>query len=105
VRLAAFAITVDQVIAAVERSNENISAGFYVEGGQEFLIHGRAGCASRRTSATRSWWPMRGGEPVLVRDVAEVRIGAGPTRGTGGVQRRPAVVIGIQKQPAPTPWR
>ncbi len=39
-RLAAYGIAVDEVIEALARSNENISAGFYAEGGQEFLIHG-----------------------------------------------------------------
>jgi Cu/Ag efflux pump CusA len=41
----------------------------------------------------------RGGRPVLVRDVADVRIGPAPKRGTASHNGEPAVVLGIQKQP------
>lgn len=97
-RLASFNVTLDALMQAVAGSNENTSAGFYVENGQEFLIHGRgrvrdAGDIGEIVVATR------GGRPVLVRDVADVRMGAAPTRGTASFNGEPAVVIGIQKQP------
>jgi multidrug efflux pump subunit AcrB len=41
----------------------------------------------------------RDGQPVLVRHVAEVAIGPAPTRGVGSHNGKPAVVLGIQKQP------
>jgi Cu/Ag efflux pump CusA len=41
---------------------------------------------------------MRGGEPVLVKHIAEVRIGPALKLGAGAANGRPAVVIGIQKQ-------
>jgi Cu/Ag efflux pump CusA len=37
--------------------------------------------------------------PVLVRDVAEVRIGEALRRGEGSHNAQPAVILGIQKQP------
>ena len=39
-RMAAAGVSLSQVIAAVKGTNQNTSAGFYVEGGQEYLIHG-----------------------------------------------------------------
>lgn len=39
-RLAAYNIAIDEVLTALRESNENASAGFYAEGGQEYLIHG-----------------------------------------------------------------
>jgi CzcA family heavy metal efflux pump len=41
----------------------------------------------------------RGASPVLVRDVAEVRVGEALRRGEGSHNGKPAIVIGIQKQP------
>ncbi len=38
--MAAAGVSLSQVIAAVKGTNQNTSAGFYVEGGQEYLIHG-----------------------------------------------------------------
>jgi Cu/Ag efflux pump CusA len=39
-RLAAYGVTVDEVLAALKDGNQNAPAGFYVEGGQEYLIQG-----------------------------------------------------------------
>jgi CzcA family heavy metal efflux pump len=97
-RLAAYGIAVDEVIKALSRSNENISAGFYAEGGQEFLIHG-LGRVQSPADIAETLVAMRGDEPVLVKHIAEVRIGPALKRGAGAANGRPAVVIGIQKQP------
>ena len=42
---------------------------------------------------------MRGGRSVLVRDVADVREGAAFKRGEGSRNGKPAVIVGVQKQP------
>jgi CzcA family heavy metal efflux pump len=97
-RLAAYGVAVDEVIEALARSNENISAGFYSEGGQEFLIHG-LGRVQSPADIGDTLVAMRGGEPVLVKHIAEVRIGPALNRGAGAANGRPGVVIGIQKQP------
>ncbi|MBS3895841.1 efflux RND transporter permease subunit [Silanimonas sp.] len=97
-RLAAFGVSLEALVAAVEASNENTSAGFYLENGQEFLIHGR-GRVQHLDDIARIFVVQRGERPVLVGDVAEVRIGAAASRGTASFNGEPAVVIGIQKQP------
>lgn len=97
-RLAAYGITVDQVAEALRSANQNTSAGFMVEGGQEYLIQGLGRIATLAdigdTVVTR-----QAGQPVLVRHVAEVAIGPAPTRGVGSHNGKPAVILGIQKQP------
>lgn len=97
-RLAAYSLTVDQVAEALRAANQNTSAGFMVEGGQEYLIQGLGRIATLAdigdTVVTR-----QAGQPVLVRHVAEVAIGPAPTRGIGSHNGRPAVILGIQKQP------
>jgi len=96
--LAARGVTVDEVLQALRESNENASAGFYREGGQEYLIRG-LGLAQDIADIADTLVAVRGAEPILVRHVADVGIGPAPKRGTASANGSPAVVIGIQKQP------
>ena len=105
-RLAAYGLTVDQVAEALRAANQNTSAGFMVEGGQEYLIQGLGRIATladigETVIVRRSGEPGQSSpsQPVLVRHVAEIAIGPAPTRGVGSHNGRPAVVLGIQKQP------
>jgi CzcA family heavy metal efflux pump len=97
-RLAAYGITLGELRNAVAAANRNSSAGFMTENGQEFLIQG-LGRARTIADIGRAMIVRRDGMPVLVRDVAEVRTGAAPRRGTGAYKGQSAVVLGIQKQP------
>jgi CzcA family heavy metal efflux pump len=97
-RLAALDVSVNALLEAVAASNQNSSAGFYVENGQEFLIHGR-GRVRELADIEAIFVAERGGRPVQVRDLAEVVLGPAPKRGTAAHNGETAVVIGIQKQP------
>jgi CzcA family heavy metal efflux pump len=97
-RLAAFGLGVDEVVRALGESNENTSAGFYNEGGQEYLIHG-VGRITSPDDIASTVIVERGGQPILVRDVATVQIGSALKRGEGSHNAKPAVILGIQKQP------
>jgi CzcA family heavy metal efflux pump len=97
-RLAAYGLTVDEVAQALIDANQNTSAGFMVEGGQEYLIQG-LGRIEVLDDIADTVVARRNGQPILVRHVAEVDIGPAPTRGVGSHNGKPAVVLGIQKQP------
>jgi CzcA family heavy metal efflux pump len=97
-RLSSYGIAVDEVVQALKSTNENTSAGFYLEGGQQYLIHG-VGRVRRVEDIGETFVAMRGREPVLVRQLGEVRIGPALKLGEGSHDARPAVVLGIQKQP------
>lgn len=97
-RLAAYALTVDEVSRALSDSNQNAAAGFYVESAQEYLIQGQGRIAGLDDIAD-TVVALRGGQPVLVRHIAEVGIGVAPKRGVGSLNGKPAVILGIQKQP------
>lgn len=97
-RLAAYRIGVDQVVEALRETSENTSAGFYVEGGQQHLIHGH-GRVRRTEDIGETVVAVREGEPFLVRHLADVTIGAALKLGEGSHNAHPAVVLGIQKQP------
>ncbi len=97
-RLAAYGIPLDQVVEALKGTNENSSAGFYVEGGQEYLIQG-LGRVHNAEDIGNTVLAVKNNVPILVSHVAEVIIGAAPKRGTGSHNGKPAVILGIQKQP------
>lgn len=97
-RLAAYELTVSEVVTALEQTNANVSAGFLEEGGQEYLVHG-VGRVRTAEDVGETLVALRGAEPVLVRHLGEVRVGAALRRGEGSYGGRSAVVIGVQKQP------
>jgi len=97
-RLAAYEVTLEDVLVAVRESSRNAAAGFIAENDQEFLIQG-LGRVRNTTDIEEAVVARRDGVPVLVRDLATVAIGPAPRRGTGAYNGDPAVVLGIQKQP------
>jgi CzcA family heavy metal efflux pump len=97
-RLAAYRITLDELLQAVRGTNQNAAAGFVTENDQEFLIRG-FGRIHDVEAIGATFIAQRGGVPVFVRDVASVEIGAANRRGTGAYKGIPAVILGIQKQP------
>ena len=97
-RLAAHRVTLGEVDEALATANRDATAGFQVTGGQEYLVRGLGRLANTDAIAAV---PVKntGTTPVLIRDVGTVREGAAIKRGEGSHNARPAVIIGIQKQP------
>lgn len=97
-RLASYKVTVDEVLRSLRDTNQNAPAGFYKEGGQEYLIQG-VGRIQTLADIGETVVVMRSGQPVLVRNLGEVAIGAGIKRGTAAHNGKPAIILAIQKQP------
>jgi len=97
-RLAAYGLTLTEVLNSVRDSNRNASAGFYTASGQEYLIQG-IGRIQHLDDINNSVVAQRDGQPVLVKHVADIKIGAARKRGTGSHNGKPAVILGILKQP------
>ena len=93
-----YAVSLDELERALRQGSQNASAGFRVSGGQEYLIQG-VGRAATEQAIGQIAITSRAGRPIFVRDVAEVRIGPALKRGEGSHNARPAVILGIQKQP------
>jgi CzcA family heavy metal efflux pump len=98
-RLLAYRLTAEEVAEAVKKSGESSSAGFLVHQGQEYLIHG-IGRLQAVSDLESALVVRRDGQPVKVKDLAEVKIGPALKRGEGSHNGRPAVILSIQKQPA-----
>jgi Cu/Ag efflux pump CusA len=94
-----YGVSLAEIEAALAASSQNTSAGFRVAGGQEYLIQG-LGRVQNVDDLAQSVVAVRGDRPVLIRDVANVRIGEALKRGEGSHNGKPAVILGVQKQPA-----
>ncbi|MBR9975668.1 MAG: efflux RND transporter permease subunit, partial [Bacteroidetes bacterium] len=97
-RLAAYDLTLEDVLRAVEHVNATSSGGVYNDRGTEYLIRGM-GRVFDIEDIRRSVVTTRNGVPVLLDAVAEVDIGAAPRIGTASTDGESAVILTIQKQP------
>jgi CzcA family heavy metal efflux pump len=93
-----YAVSIEDVQRALTQGSQNASAGFRVAGGQEYLIQG-IGRMATVDSIGQIAITSRSSRPIFIRDVAEVRIGPALKRGEGSHNAKPAVVLGVQKQP------
>ncbi len=91
-------VSLTELLEAARGASENASAGIYVEGPQEYVLQaiGRVRTADEIGDSVVA---MRGSRSVLIRDVADVREGAALKRGEGSRSGKPAVIVGVQKQP------
>ncbi len=103
VRMAELGISHDQLEAALKGFSANTSGGFLELNGREYLIR-NLGRSSRlddlRNLAVSYKGSAQAGQPVLLRQIAEVSFAAALKRGDAGFEGQPAVILGIQKQPA-----
>jgi CzcA family heavy metal efflux pump len=97
-RLRANQISLTELLAAVRGASENTSAGVYTEGPQEYVLQA-VGRVRSPEEIGESVVALRGGRSVLIRDVADVREGGAFKRGEGSRSGKPAVIVGVQKQP------
>lgn len=96
--LRALGVSYDQVEKALAQFGTNTGGGFTDQHAREYLI--------RNIGRTLSLDDMRrlvvanvGGNPVFLRQVAEVDHGARTKRGDAGYMGKPAVIVSVEKQP------
>ena len=73
-RLAAYGVTMDEVIAALEKNNANVGAGYVERYGEQYLVR-TPGQAAGIADLERIVVANRGGAPIRVADVADVVMG------------------------------
>ena len=91
-------VTFSELLSAVRAASQNTSAGVYTEGAQEYVLEA-VGRARTPEEIGETVVALRGDRSVLVRNVADVREGAAFKRGEGSRSGKPAVIVGVQKQP------
>ncbi len=97
-KLHAYGLAANQAMEALAASNQNVSAGFLIDGGSEYLTTG-IGRVRSLEDIGDTVVVAPDGVPVRIADLGTVRIGEAPRRGAGSANARPAVILGIQKQP------
>ena len=97
-RMAGLGVTHDQLEAALKGSSSNTSGGFLELNGREYLIR-HLGRTSLLDDLKNLALGVKSGQPILLRQIAEVTFAAALKRGDAGFEGKPAVILGIQKQP------
>lgn len=98
-KLKAFNVTLQEVTEAAEKANVNAPGGFLTNPDQELLVRG-IGRIQSLADLKQSAVTARKGTPVLLDQVADVKIGAQLKRGDAQLNGQKAVVLVVTKQPA-----
>src|SRR5437867_9861337 len=91
-------VSLTELLGAVRGASQNTSAGIYTEGPQEYVLQA-IGRVRNPDEIGDSVVALRGARSVLIKDVADVREGGALKRGEGSRSGKPAVIVGVQKQP------
>lgn len=97
-RMALAGVTLADLEAALKGFSANTAGGFLEARGREYLIR-HLGRTSRLDDLKNLALTARNGQPIVLRQVADVGFVAAPKRGDAGFDGKPAVILGIQKQP------
>lgn len=97
-RLVQFNVTIEQVAAALEKSNVNSTGGFVDAQSQEYLVR-NLGRFYSIDELKQTVVAYRNDTPIQLGDVASVKFGARIKRGDAGTNALPAVIMSVQKQP------
>jgi HME family heavy-metal exporter len=97
-RMAELEITLKQLEAAIRGFASNASGGLLELTGREYLIR-NLGRTSSLEDLKNLAITARGGQPILLRQIAAVTFAPAIRRGDAGFEGKPAVILGIQKQP------
>ncbi|MGH8114529.1 MAG: efflux RND transporter permease subunit, partial [Rhodanobacteraceae bacterium] len=94
VKTAALGLSISQVEASLAANNSNAGGGFYQQGGQFFYVRG-LGRIKTLKDIGNIVLAVHNGTPVLVKDVAEVKIGTAPRLGEFGYMSQDDAVEGV----------
>lgn len=93
-KLSHYKLTLQDLLDALGRSNANAGGSYVTQGAQQYAIRG-IGLLRSAEDIGRVVVTARGNTPILVRDVANVSVGAVPRLGTVGQDADDDVVTGI----------
>lgn len=97
-RMAELGISYAQVEAALQGFAANTSGGFLELNGREYLIR-NLGRTSKLDDLRNLALTAKNGQPILLQQIAGVTFAPAIRRGDAGFEGKPAVILGIQKQP------
>lgn len=102
-KLQAYNVSLADITKATQGANVNAPGGFLINPDQELLVRG-LGRIESVEQLKQSVIKANNGTPVLLGNVADVKIGAALKRGDASVNGKPAIIVTVNKQPlADTP--
>lgn len=98
-RMKHYGVTLGEVMEVTRGMNQNTNGGVIYEYGNEYIVCGVVSTEDVQEMA-RAVIKTAGGVPIVLEDVADVRIGAQqPKLGLASEKGKPAVLITVTKQP------
>ena len=98
-QLQAMGIEREKLEGALKDFGANTSGGFLEAQGREYLIR-QIGRNTRIEDLQNLVVTVKGGQPVLLKQLADVKLAPAIKRGDGSFRGKPAVIMSVQKQPA-----
>jgi HME family heavy-metal exporter len=96
--MAQLGVSFDDLEAALKAFSSNTSGGFLEQNAREYLIR-NLGRTTRLEDLQNLAVKVVNGQPILMKQLAEVKFAAAFKRGDAGYGAKPAVIISVQKQP------
>src|SRR3954470_18657635 len=93
-RLRDYKITLQQLFAALDRGNANVGGSYLEQGRQQYLIRG-IGLLRSAEDIGNIVVAERNGVPILIKNLADVSVGAVPRQGVVGQDRDDDIVTGV----------
>jgi cobalt-zinc-cadmium resistance protein CzcA len=93
-KLRAYKLTFQNLLDALGRGNSNAGGSYVAQGSQQFAIRG-IGLLRSADDIGRIVLDSRNGTPILIRDVAQIKLGSVPRLGITGQDHDDDAVIGI----------
>ena len=93
-----YRLSLDDIEKSLMKLSKNTTGGYIDLDKKEFLIR-NIGQVKSEDDILNSVVGLHLGNPVLIKDIAEVKTGAQIKRGDGSVNGKPSVILSIQKQP------
>ena len=98
-RMRHYGVTLDEVMSVTRRMNQNVNGGVIYEHSNEYIVRGMLSTVDVAEMA-RAVIKTIDGMPVLLEDVADVKIGSQePKLGLASERAKPAVLLTVTKQP------
>jgi heavy-metal exporter, HME family len=97
-RMASLGVSLEDIEAALKGFSSNTSGGFLELNAREYLIR-NIGRTTRIEDLERLAVAFRNNQPISLNQVATVAFAPAIKRGDAGYNGKPAVLLGIQKQP------
>jgi CzcA family heavy metal efflux pump len=97
--LALYGLTISDVVEAARNAHSTASAGYVPDWEHQELPIRQVARVTGADSIRHAIVAFHNGAPVTIGQVADVRLGPSPARGTAADRARPAVVVSVQKTP------